>query len=146
MRYLSCLSRPNRCLSITIKHTNMENTFTKTIGTFIFCFIYLASGMAQEQKPNILWIITDDQRADALECYNLATTGKKESPLGYVQSPNIDRLADEGTLFVNAYNNSPMCAISRASMHMGRYPFRSGHYKFFSHQEADVSKPLYPKY
>ena len=98
---------------------------------------------AQDQKPpNILWIITDDQRTDALECYNRATTGKSESYLGYVMSPNADKLAAEGTMFVNAYNNSPMCAISRASMHMGRYPFRSGHYKFRSHQEADISKPL----
>ncbi|WP_282135755.1 sulfatase-like hydrolase/transferase [Seonamhaeicola maritimus] len=97
---------------------------------------------AQQKQPNILWIITDDQRADALECYNRATTGKSESYLGEVMSPNIDKLAEEGTMFVNAYNNSPMCAISRASMHMGRYPFRSGHYKFFSHQETDVSKPL----
>lgn len=97
---------------------------------------------AQKKQPNILWIITDDQRADALQCYNRATTGKNESYLGYVMSPNIDKLAAQGTMFVNAYNNSPMCAISRASMHMGRYPFRSGHYKFFSHQEADVSKPL----
>ncbi len=92
--------------------------------------------------PNILWIITDDQRADALACYNRATTGKSESYLGYVMSPNADKLASEGILFVNAYNNSPMCAISRASMLTGRYPFRSGHYKFFSHQEADISKPL----
>ena len=98
---------------------------------------------AQNKKqPNILWIITDDQRTDALECYNRATTGKSESYLGYVMSPNADKLAAEGTMFVNAYNNSPMCAISRASMHMGRYPFRSGHYKFRSHQEADISKPL----
>ena len=118
----------------------------KTILKYIlllFCAFYL-SGQDNTQKaqPNILWIITDDQRADALECYNKATTGKSESSLGYVMSPNIDKLASEGTMFVNAYNNSPMCAISRASMHMGRYPFRSGHYKFYSHQEADVSKPL----
>ena len=108
-----------------------------------FCSFYLSGQEnTQKPKPNILWIITDDQRADALECYNRATTGKSESSLGYVMSPNIDKLAAEGTMFVNAYNNSPMCAISRASMHMGRYPFRSGHYKFYSHQEADVSKPL----
>ncbi len=108
-----------------------------------FCSFYL-SGQddSEKSRPNILWIITDDQRTDALECYNKATTGKSESSLGYVMSPNIDKLAAEGTMFVNAYNNSPMCAISRASMHMGRYPFRSGHYKFYSHQEADVSKPL----
>ena len=110
---------------------------------FLFCAINLTGQeISQKSKPNILWIITDDQRADALECYNRATTGKSEGSLGYVMSPNIDKLAAEGTLFVNAYNNSPMCAISRASMHMGRYPFRSGHYKFYSHQEADVSKPL----
>ena len=109
----------------------------------LFCSFYLSGQEnTQKPKPNILWIITDDQRADALECYNRATTGKSESSLGYVMSPNIDKLAAEGTMFVNAYNNSPMCAISRASMHMGRYPFRSGHYKFYSHQEADVSKPL----
>ena len=110
---------------------------------FLFCAINLTGQeISQKSKPNILWIITDDQRADALECYNRATTGKSEGSLGYVMSPNIDKLAAEGTLFVNAYNNSPMCAISRASMHMGRYPFRSGHYKFYSHQEADISKPL----
>ena len=114
----------------------MNKSFLLILG-----FLFVFAGNAQK-KPNVLWIITDDQRADALECYNKATTGKSESELGYVMSPNIDKLAAEGTMFVNAYNNSPMCAISRASMHMGRYPFRSGHYKFYSHQETDISKPL----
>ncbi|TMU57712.1 sulfatase [Flagellimonas algicola] len=108
------------------------------ITSYFFCLTLYA----QEKQPNILWIITDDQRADALECYNEATTGKSDSGLGFVMSPNINKLAAEGTMFVNAYNNSPMCAISRASMLTGRYPFRSGHYKFYSHQEADISKPL----
>lgn len=111
------------------------------LACILSCFLQLLAS-AQQKQPNILWIITDDQRADALECYNRATTGKSESYLGYVSSPFSNQLAAEGTMFVNAYNNSPMCAISRASMHMGRYPFRSGHYKFRSHQEADVSKPL----
>ena len=120
----------------------MNWTTTKTIWLCLISCVFQLTLFAQEKQPNILWIITDDQRADALECYNRATTGKSESPLGVVMSPNIDKLAEVGTLFTNAYNNSPMCAISRASMHMGRYPFRSGHYKFYSHQEADVSKPL----
>lgn len=98
---------------------------------------------AQAQKqPNILWIITDDHRADALECYNRATTGKSESYLGYVMSPNIDKLAAEGTLFTSAFSNSPMCTPSRASMQVGRYPFHSGHYKFKSHQETDIARPM----
>ncbi|MGQ1787604.1 sulfatase-like hydrolase/transferase [Saccharicrinis sp. GN24d3] len=98
-------------------------------------------GQLKAQKPNILWIITDDHRADALECYNRATTGKSESYLGYVSSPHTDQLASEGTLFTNAFCNSPMCTPSRASMQSGRYPFRSGHYKFKSHQKADHVRP-----
>lgn len=65
------------------------------------------------QQTNILWIVTDDQRRDALECYNLATRGKKSSSLGYVSSPNIDKLASEGVMFVNSYTNSPICGPSR---------------------------------
>ncbi|MEM1219253.1 MAG: sulfatase-like hydrolase/transferase, partial [Bacteroidota bacterium] len=118
----------------------------KTSILLLFCCLCQLTALAQEKQPNILWIITDDQRADALECYNRATTGKSEGVLGYVMSPNIDKLAAEGTMFVNAYNNSPMCAISRASMHYGRYPFRAGHYKFYSHQEADFTKPLVSQY
>lgn len=96
----------------------------------------------ESARPNILWIITDDQRADALECYNRATTGKNESSLGYVMSPNIDKLAEEGVLFTAAFCNSPMCAPSRGSMHSGRYPFRSGHYFYQrTHQEADFVRP-----
>ncbi|KAA3658245.1 MAG: hypothetical protein DWQ10_11550 [Calditrichaeota bacterium] len=103
----------------------------KNLLWILWCASLFGQSAEKASQPNILWIITDDQRADALECYNRATTGKSESPLGYVMSPNTDKLAAEGTMFTNAYNNSPMCAISRASMHLGRYPFRSGHYKFF---------------
>ncbi|MEM0992476.1 MAG: sulfatase-like hydrolase/transferase [Bacteroidota bacterium] len=120
----------------------MKNITKKQLLTLLLTGFALSVLLAQQKPPNILWIITDDQRADALECYNEATTGKSESYLGKVLSPNANKLAAEGTMFVNAYNNSPMCAISRASMLMGRYPFRSGHYKFYSHQEADISKPL----
>ncbi|WP_010182730.1 sulfatase-like hydrolase/transferase [Aquimarina agarilytica] len=107
---------------------------------FILVCSYYLTSLAQN-KPNILWIITDDHRPDAIEYYNQVTTGKKESSLGYVMSPNINKLAKEGTFFVNAYSNSPMCTPSRSSMMSGRYPFRSGHYKFYSHQQADFVKP-----
>ena len=61
---------------------------------FFLCALFLPTiVVAQEKKPNVLWIITDDHRADALACWNRATTGRSESVLGYVSSPNIDRLA-----------------------------------------------------
>jgi arylsulfatase A-like enzyme len=94
-------------------------------------------------RPNVLWIITDDQRPDSLACFNRAVYGTDESPLGYVESPNIDALAKEGVLFTRAICNSPACGPSRGSMHTGRYPFRNGHYGFeLSHQHPDFVTPV----
>ncbi|NME71311.1 sulfatase-like hydrolase/transferase [Flammeovirga aprica] len=99
-----------------------------------------------KKKPNILWIITDDHRPDALECYNEAVYGQKESPLGYVSSPNINKLASEGVLFTNAFCNAPVCGPSRGSMITGRYPFRTGHYAFeLTHQNPDFIQPSVPQ-
>ncbi|KMT66957.1 sulfatase-like hydrolase/transferase [Catenovulum maritimum] len=74
--------------------------------------------------PNILWIVTDDHRPDSINAYNRAVYKQNDSPLGYVESPNTDKLAAEGILFTNAFTDSPVCAPSRAAMHSGRYPFR----------------------
>ena len=52
--------------------------------------------LAQEQ-PNILWIVTDDHRYDAVRSFNKMLTGNEMSTLGYVESPNIDRLTNMGT-------------------------------------------------
>ncbi|MFD2255238.1 sulfatase-like hydrolase/transferase [Luteolibacter algae] len=105
-------------------------------------------GFAQSggEPPNILWIITDDQRPDSLACYNRAVTGREESPLGFVSSPEIDKLAQEGVLFTRAYCNSPACAPSRGSMITGRYPFRSGIYGFEqTHNAVSTFKPVVPE-
>ena len=52
--------------------------------------------------------------------------GRKMSPMGHPAlrraTPNLQRLADEGTLFANAYSNCPVCTPSRASMWTGKYP------------------------
>lgn len=97
-------------------------------------------------QPNILWIVTDDQRADSLAIYNKITSGQSNSRLGYVESPNIDSLAEEGAIFINAYANSPACAPSRASMISGMYPHRSGRYGFeFTHNSHDRAVPMLPQ-
>ncbi|MEM7809286.1 MAG: sulfatase-like hydrolase/transferase, partial [Planctomycetota bacterium] len=96
-----------------------------------------------QQQPNILWIITDDHRSDSIAAYNQATRGQAQSRLGYVESPRTDALIAEGTLFSNAWCNSPACAPSRAAMHTGRYPHRSGIYGFEkAHLDSDVSSTL----
>lgn len=63
-------------------------------------------------KPNIILIMTDQQRYDSLGCY-----GNSQ-----VYTPNINRLASEGILFENCYVQNPVCAPSRACIVTGRYP------------------------
>ena len=67
-------------------------------------------------KPNILLVITDQQRADTLGVYG--------SDLG--ATPNIDRLAASGVTFRRGYCNNPLCMPSRASLLTGRYPSSTG--------------------
>ncbi|MGJ8693053.1 MAG: sulfatase-like hydrolase/transferase [Thalassotalea sp.] len=99
----------------------------------------------KSQQPNILWIVTDDQRADSIAAFNQVERGENNSALGYVASPNIDALAKEGVLFTRAYNNSPACASSRASMVMGLYPHHGGRYGFeYSNNTHALSTPSLP--
>ncbi|VGO13611.1 Arylsulfatase [Pontiella desulfatans] len=64
-----------------------------------------------EKKPNIVFFLTDDIRYDFF--------GYSGHPV--VQTPNIDRLAEQGARFEQAYVNTPTCWISRASMFSGMY-------------------------
>lgn len=107
---------------------------------------FTAGVQPKGRPPNILWIVTDDQRPDSLACFNQATTGRPNSPLGPVLSPGIDRLARSGTLFTRAYCNAPSCAPSRAAMMTGRYPHHSGIYGFeMAHERTENFKPLVPE-
>ncbi len=63
------------------------------------------------KKPNILIIMTDQQRYDSLGCYGA----------DWIDTPNLDRLAEEGMLFENCYVNNPICTPSRASMFTGKH-------------------------
>ena len=63
-------------------------------------------------RPNILWICTDQQRYD--------TIGALGNP--HVHTPNLDRLAAEGVAFTHAFCQSPICTPSRASFLTGMYP------------------------
>jgi arylsulfatase len=60
--------------------------------------------------PNILLLMTDQQRFDSLGCYGATWT----------QTPNLDRLAGQGKLFRNCYVNNPICTPSRASLMTGK--------------------------
>ena len=65
-------------------------------------------------QPNILFLMTDQQRWDALSC----ATGAN----AWVHTPNLDRLAAEGIRFTRCVTNSPVCIPMRVSLATGRYP------------------------
>jgi arylsulfatase A-like enzyme len=71
-------------------------------------------------SPNIILIVMDDQRWDALSCFERPTT------LGFIRTPNMDRLAREGVRFTNAFVTFSLCSPSRASIQTGQYPSTHG--------------------
>ena len=70
-------------------------------------------------KPcNLIIFESDNHNRDVLGCYG--------HPI--VRTPNLDRIAANGTRFANAYCSSPLCCPSRASLATGLYPHQSGYW------------------
>lgn len=76
----------------------------------IILFLSVTLSIEAEQKPNILWFVVDDMSAN-FSCYGEKT----------IQTPNVDKLAKEGTLFKRAYATSPVCSTFRSSLITGMY-------------------------
>jgi len=64
------------------------------------------------EQPNILWICTDQQRADTIGALGNS----------HINTPHLDALAAQGVAFTRAYCQNPVCTPSRASFLTGRYP------------------------
>lgn len=107
----------------------------------------MTSLAAPQRQPNILWILTDDQRPDSIAAFNRIRSDAPGSPLGSVLSPNVDRLALMGTTFINTFNHNPSCAPSRTIMHTGRYSHSTGVYGFEYYNPAGMAhwKPMVPE-
>lgn len=76
-------------------------------------------------RPNIVFVLMDDLRFDAL--------GIAGHP--FVKTPNIDRIAHEGAMFVNHFTTTPLCSPSRASFLTGQYVHRHGVIDNTNHNE-----------
>lgn len=77
-----------------------------------------------QKRPNILFILTDDQAAWAL-----GASGNKMAI-----TPNMDRLAHEGAYFPNSFTTTPVCSPSRASLLSGRYGTELGITDWLNHK------------
>ncbi len=67
-------------------------------------------------RPNIIFIITDQQRYDTIHALGFP----------YMDTPNLDRLAAEGVSFTHCHVTAPLCVPSRASLFTGLYPHTTG--------------------
>jgi arylsulfatase A-like enzyme len=80
--------------------------------------------------PNVLWLMTDEQRTDSLGCYGSS----------WARTPTLDRLASEGVRFDTAVTPSPVCAPARSSILTGLYPNELG----FWHNDAPLGRQAVP--
>jgi len=88
----------------------------------------------KKTSPNIIFLLTDDQRGDSLGCMG--------NPI--IKTPNIDNLAENGILFKNAFVTTSICMTSRASIMTGQYACRHKINDFFTNLSPEAFSQTYP--
>src|SRR5215472_13560331 len=89
------------------------------------------------KRPNILFIFSDDHAYQAISAYN--------DPRRLIETPHIDRLAQEGMRFDRCVVPNSICGPSRASVLTGKYSHRNGFYNN-TNGRFDGSQPTFPKF
>jgi arylsulfatase A-like enzyme len=97
------------------KLNSLRYWFKIVINLCCLLVIPLTHSSAQIQRPNIIYIMTDDMGYGDLSGY-----GRKD-----YQTPNLDKLASQGTKFIHAYSAGSLCTPTRAAFMTGRYPART---------------------
>src|SRR6202008_3397890 len=82
----------------------------------LFLFLFISTSLLAQQRPNIIYIMSDDHDNDAISAYN-----KK-----FIQTPNIDRIAKEGVLFNRAFVGNSICGPARATLLTGHHSHKNG--------------------
>lgn len=72
----------------------------------------IAASVLAVERPNIVWIVTEDNSPDWLRLYN---------PAGGAPMPHIERLAARGLVFNHAFSNAPVCSVARSTLISGCY-------------------------
>lgn len=91
-------------------------------------------GAREPSRPNIIFLLTDDQRFDDLGCM-----GNR-----IIQTPNLDRLAADGVIFENAFVTTAICCASRASILTGQHMRRHRIEDFATPLSSEAMNQTYP--
>lgn len=100
------------------------------VGTAASLAATVCTGSEPGKRPNILWLIAEDQ------CIEQSCYGNPD-----VHTPNIDRLAAEGARYTRAYSTAPVCAASRSALATGMYQTSIGAHNHRSHRHDDFRLP-----
>ena len=106
---------------------------------YIRCSLVLFSGLlialptSANDRPNIIYLMTDDQRADSLGCMGNSI----------IQTPHIDDMARQGVVFENAFVTTAICMTSRACVFTGQYAARHGIWDFSTELTEDQLSKTY---
>ncbi len=124
---------------LSLQHQHHAMRLFTIVALCFACLAAITPCAAQNTRPNIIFILADDLGWGDLGCYGHAQT----------QTPNLDRMAHEGTLFTNFYVNGSVCSPSRCAFFTGQYPARHrihGHYATVELNESrGMSQFLEPK-
>ncbi len=82
----------------------------------LFLFLFCHSLVFAQQKPNIIYIMSDDHDNDAISAYNKQ----------FIHTPNIDRIAKEGVKFNKAFVGNSICSPARATLLTGQHSHKNG--------------------
>lgn len=106
---------------------------TAIIATGIFGQDHESHTSSKDSRPNILFIMSDDHAYQAISAYSDKL----------IQTPNIDRIANEGLMFTNASVTNSICAPSRAVILTGKHSHING--KIDNHFPFDTSNVTFPQ-
>lgn len=109
-----------------------------TILLLAACFVAPSIAFGQAKQPNILFIFSDDHSLQAITSYGKSRYAK------HFQTPNIDRLASQGALFVNSFCANSICGPSRACILTGKHSHINGFVD--NDSRFDGSQPTFNKF
>ena len=106
-----------------------------SVNNILFLSLSSATLLAQESKPNVVFIVVDDLAYDAIE-----SSGRYP----FLKTPNINRIQNEGVTFNNFFCTMSLSSPSRACFLTGMYPHKHGVTQ--NHDKVDANWEKYPSY
>src|SRR5262245_16141792 len=107
----------------------MSRCLPALVGLLLVCH----PARADEPRTNLVFILTDNQGAWTLGCY-----GNPD-----IRTPNIDRLAKDGTLFTRCFSSNAVCSPTRATLLTGLLPSQHGVHSYLRANEAQIGPKAY---